>query len=254
MLAVVASGPGDASPGSGRVRRAGWWHLATALAALVGVGLQLWIEVDPAPDPDRPALSTPMRLWNVLSYFTVRSNLLVLVTAGLLWRDPRRAGPVFTVVRLAALTMITVTGLVYAVVLAPLWEPTGWQKVADQTLHYTVPALAVVAYLVAGPRPRFSGRTLVLSLAVPVAYIAYTLVRSPFVTVERDGVTRHWYPYHFIDVDDLGYGRAILNTVGVLLLVLAVGSLLRYLDRRLRPAPGGSVTLAATGVASGDRP
>jgi len=33
-------------------------------------------------------------------------------------------------------------------------------------------------------------------------------VRSPFITYTQDGGTKHWYPYHFINVDDLGYGRA----------------------------------------------
>jgi hypothetical protein len=63
----------------------GIW-LATFQAAVLGVGLQLLIEFDPAPNPDRPEFSTPIRLWNVLSYFTVWSNILVLVVAFLLWR------------------------------------------------------------------------------------------------------------------------------------------------------------------------
>ncbi len=223
---------------SAGVRRAKWWHLATFIAALWGVGVQVWIEVDPAPNPDRPDFSTAVRLWNVVSYFTVWSNLLVLVVAFLLWRDPARTGPLFVVFRHASLVMITVTGVVYAWLLAPLWDPTGWQRVADETLHYTVPVLAVVSYLVVGPRPRFTTRTLWAMLTIPLAFIVYTLIRSPFIEYTQDGETRYWYPYHFIDVNDLGYGRSLLNCLGVFVLLLGVGYLYLFADRKLSPKPG----------------
>lgn len=241
MTPTEAPDPTQVSVG---VRRARWWHLATFVAAVFGVGLQLWIEFDPAPNPDRPEFSTPIRLWNVLSYFTVWSNILVLVVAYLLWRDPLRRGPAFSLFRLASLVMITLTGVIYALVLAPLWNPTGWQRVADETLHYTVPILAVVSFLVVGPRPRFSTRTLWASVSIPLLYIAYTLIRSPFITYTQDGQTRHWYPYHFVDVDDLGYGRVLLNIVGLLLLLLAVAGLYLYLDRKLPERPTRSPAIS----------
>ena len=228
------------------VRRVRWLHLATCVLATLGVLLQLWIEVDPDPNPDRPDLSTPIRLWNVVSYFTIWSNILVAVVAFLVWRDPLRTGRVFGVFRHASLAMITVTGMVYATVLAPLWDPTGWQRIADETLHYTVPIVAVVTYLVAGPRPRFSARTLWASLLIPVSYVVYTLIRSPFIEYTKDGETRHWYPYHFIDVDDLGYGRVAINTVGVFVLLLAVASVFLTLDRRLSPRPKVGATVQMT--------
>ncbi|MGH8824265.1 MAG: Pr6Pr family membrane protein [Jiangellaceae bacterium] len=234
---MAPTGARDSTQVDAGVRRARWWHLATFVAAVFGVGLQLWIEFDPAPNPDRPEFSTPIRLWNVLSYFTVWSNILVLVVAYLLWRDPLRRGRVFTVFRLASVVMITLTGVIYALVLAPLWNPTGWQRVADETLHYTVPILAVVSFLVAGPRPRFSTRTLWASVSIPLVYIAYTLIRSPFITYTQDGQTRHWYPYHFLDVDDLGYGRVLINIAGLLLLLLAVAGIFLYLDRKLPERP-----------------
>ena len=222
---------------SAGVRRARWWHLATFIAALWGVAVQVWIEVDPAPNPDRPEFSTVIRLWNVVSYFTVWSNILVLAVAFLLWRDAARTGWWFVVFQHASLAMITVTGVVYAWLLAPLWDPTGWQRVADETLHYTVPFLAVVSYLVVGPRPRFTTRTLWAMLAIPLTYIVYTLIRSPFIDYSQDGETRHWYPYHFVDVNDLGYGRALINSLAVLLLLLGVGALYLLADRKLPPKP-----------------
>jgi hypothetical protein len=219
------------------ITMARWWHWATFAVGAFGVIAQLWIVATQTLTEDMIQLSEPIRLWNVLSYFTIWSNILVTVVAYLLARDPRRDGPAFNTFRLASVVMITITGLIYALVLAKIWEPTGWQKIADETLHYSVPTLAVVGYLLFGPRPRFSLTTLWRSLIIPLVWIAYTLIRSPFITYTEHGETRHWYPYHFINVDDIGYGRSLLNIAGIFLLLTAVGWVYVLLDRKLRPRP-----------------
>lgn len=216
---------------------AGWWHWATFALGAFGVIAQLWIVATQTLTEDMAQLSDPIRLWNVLSYFTIWSNILVTVVAYLLARNPRRDGAVFNAFRLASLFMITITCLIYALVLAKVWEPTGWQKIVDETLHYSVPALAVVGYVLFGPRPLFSLATLGWSLLIPLSWIPYTLIRSPFITYTQDGETRHWYPYHFINVDDIGYGRALLNIVGVFVLLVAVGWVFVFIDRKLQPRP-----------------
>jgi hypothetical protein len=173
----------------------------------------------------------------MLSFFTIWSNILVTVVAYLLIRSPRHSGGVFQVFRLGSLVMITITGVIYALALAPLWHPTCWQKVADQTLHYAVPVLAVVGYLLLGPRPRFSWDALWRSVLIPLAWVVYTLIRSPLISYTQSGDTRHWYPYHFINVDDLAYGRVLVNMLGIFALLLAVGWVYLFLDRRLPAAP-----------------
>jgi len=213
------------------------WHSATFAVGAFGVIAQLWIVATQTLTEEMVQLSEPIRLWNVLSYFTIWSNILVTVVAYLLARNPQRSGPMFNTFRLASVVMITITGLIYALVLAKVWEPTGWQKIADETLHYSVPFLAVVGYLLFGPRPRFDLATLWRSLTIPLAWIAYTLIRSPFITYTEDGETRHWYPYHFINVDDIGYGRALFNIAAIFLLLLVVGWLFVFLDRKLLPRP-----------------
>jgi len=213
------------------------WHAATFAFGVFGVVAQLWIVATQTLTEDMVQLSDPIRLWNVLSYFTIWSNILVAVIAFYLARDPARSGTTFNTLRFASVVMISVTGLVYALVLAKVWEPTGWQKVADQTLHYSVPFLAVVGYLVFGPRPRFSPAILWRSLAIPLAWIVYTLIRSPFITYTEDGETKHWYPYHFINIDDIGYGKALVNIAAVFLLLLVVSWIYVFLDRKLSPRP-----------------
>ena len=139
--------------------------------------------------------------------------------------------------RLSGLDMITITGVIYALVLAQLWAPTGWQKIVDETLHYSVPIFAVGGFLLFGPRPLFSRDTLWRSLIIPVAWVAYRLIRSPFISYTQGGETRHWYPYHFINVDDIGYGQVLLNMAVIFLFLLALSWLYTYLDRKLPARP-----------------
>ncbi|MGH3735435.1 MAG: Pr6Pr family membrane protein [Micromonosporaceae bacterium] len=218
------------------VRWARGWHAATCVLAVLGLGLQLWLAVDRPLFPGR--YTTPVVVWNILSYFTIWSNIVVAVVTYLLARDPARRGGWFDAVRLSGLVMITVTGLVYAFVLAAIWQPVGWYKVADQTLHYTVPLLAVLGYLLFGPRPSLTRAALGGSLLIPVVWLAYTLVRGPFVPFTEASRERHFYPYHFIDIDLIGYGPALVNIVGVMLLLLAVSAGYWLLDRKLPARPG----------------
>jgi len=73
-------------------------------------------------------------------------------------------------------------------------------------LHTAVPLLGVVGWLLFGPRGLISWRTVALAFVYPVGWVAFTMIR---------GAAIHWYPYPFIDVDDLGYARAAVNVVAV---------------------------------------
>jgi hypothetical protein len=129
--------------------------------------------------------ATVTRVIRYFSYFTVQSNILVAVTAVTLVANPWRDGPVWRVVRLNAIVGITVTGLIYVTLLRPVVDLHGVSKLTDVAFHYVVPLLAVVAWLVLGPRPRIDEVTLLGFLVWPIAYVAYTL---------GHGAASHWYP------------------------------------------------------------
>jgi hypothetical protein len=113
----------------------------------------------------------------VLSFFTIQSNILSGVTSAQLARNPNRGGPIWCAVRLASLFGITVTGIVYATVLAKVHEPHGWQETSTNTVfHYLVPIRMVLGWLLFGPRRRINGRTIRLSMLWPLAWISYILI------------------------------------------------------------------------------
>jgi hypothetical protein len=204
-------------------------HTVTAVVAVAALALQTVLVVtgdSVLAETEVPPLLT--RLGRLVSYFTIQSNLLVAVTAVQLARDPLRDGRWWRPVRAAAIVGIAVTGLVHFVLLRPLLDLDGASWVADKMLHMVVPLLAVIGWIVAGPRPRAPWRDAVTALVWPVAWLVWTLAV---------GAVTGWYPYPFLDVGAKGAGSVAVTCVGVTALFLALAAVLSWLDRRMPPTP-----------------
>ena len=214
-------------------------HGTVALVAVVALVLQLVLVVQGSAvlvEQDPPGLVT--RLGRFVSYFTIQSNFLVAVASIMLTRHPDRTTPWLRIIRLAGLVGITVTGIVHFFLLRPLLDLDGADWTADKLLHMVVPVLAILVWLLAGPRPMVRGRDMVLAMAWPVAWLAWTLVV---------GQVSGWVPYPFLDADDHGWGEVAAVCGGVLVLFFAVFALVAWLDRRLPPAPRRTHHLVASG-------
>ena len=207
------------------------WHGCIAVLVLFALVVQTWIAVDAAARPPGHAVGTLAgtallgRLVRTISFFTIQSNVLSGIVAAQLAYRPGRDGMGWRVLRLDALFGITVTGIVYATVLAKVHEPRGWQQTSSNAVvHYVVPIMMVLGWVMFGPRPRIDARVLGRSLIWPLLYFGYTLVR---------GSITKWYPYPFVDVNTQGYGRVLINAVLVTLVLGAVAGLYLFGDRRL---------------------
>ncbi len=188
----------------------------TAALAYAGVALQLWINVVGDANGYGPLGET----LHLVSYFTMTSNLVVAVVSTLLASEPARTGRWFDALRLAALVMISVTGIVYWLLLHG--DPqTGLDWVANMLTHTVVPLAAVSSWLFVGPHGRFRWRLVPLMLVIPVAWLVHALIR---------GAVSGYYAYLFIDVSDLGYAGAGLNILGVVALALVLAALFVGVD------------------------
>jgi hypothetical protein len=173
------------------------------------------------------------RFIRMFSYFTIQSNLLVGVAAVTLAVSPARDGPVWRVLRLDGLVGISVTGVVYTTVLRSGVSLHGWAVATDAVFHYVVPLMAVLGWLAFGPRPRVDRRTAAWSLAWPVAWLGYTLLR---------GHASNWYPYPFIDVIVHGYAVVAMNSLLVTVVLAVMAAAFWLGDAYL---PGGRPSRAA---------
>lgn len=189
-------------------------------------------------------------LWFTLSYFTVWSNIVTFISNWGLCMDPTRDSARFRWFRMTSLVMITVTGLVYAIVLAPISNPVGLEVYTNIGYHYISPWATVLGFLIFGPRPRFTRHQVLTMLLIPVIWLIYTLLRGllllrppPIAPDTQLGEPQHWYPYPFIDVNDPsplvpgleygGYAGVGVNIVAILVLGVLIGFVFVGLDRLL---------------------
>ena len=189
-------------------------RFVTLFSALSGILLIFYVNLSVMRYGD--VLST---VGNLLSFFTVQSNILVFVVMiGLVlgfWKS-LKSHAFFHVV----LVNILITGLVYFFVLENVWEPEGFVKIADQLLHYSTPILFFVYYFVGLVRKKISYRVVFLVLIYPVVFFVYSLVRGSFTD---------FYPYFFIDPFVYSYSQIFVNASMVLFLFVGVSAVLVFL-------------------------
>jgi hypothetical protein len=149
-------------------------------------------------------------LVNCFSFFTVLTNTLVAVVLSfeLTHRDSaaRRwfLGPA---VRSGIAVSIALVGLAYSLLLRHLWQPEGWQFIADELLHDVMPVLFIGYWWVCVPKGSLRLRHIGLWMLYPLVYFGYILLRGNLLAA---------YPYPFIDVATLGYPQVLINAGGIL--------------------------------------
>lgn len=205
------------------MRPARAWH--AVLAGVIVVALIVQLSVTVSGVSSQVSLAT--RLVRLFSYFTIQSNLLVAAAAISLAIDPQRDGKWWRVLRLDGLLGIATTGLVYHIVLASISKATGLALLASDGFHYVSPWMALVGWLLFGPRPRIGWSTVALSLIWPAAWLAYTFMHGAF---------SGWYPYPFLNAAQIGYPAALTNTAAVLVGACLVVLVFMAVDRWV-PAP-----------------
>lgn len=175
---------------------------------------------------DITGFSTLKTLTNFFSYFTILSNLLVAVCLTTALVAPlSKMGSFFskTSVQSAIAVYIFIVGLVYNLVLRSIWNPTGWQLVADNLLHVVVPLLYLIYWFLYTPKKVLKWKNILPWLIFPALYLTWSLLRGP----EAD-----WYPYPFIHAGNLGYIKVAINSLFVLIAILLTGLGLVAINRR----------------------
>lgn len=173
-------------------------------------------------------------LLNTFSYFTIQSNMLVILTSGILAFKPNITGNWWRILRLAALAGITVTGIVFVTVLAKYVELSGAALVYNYLFHYVSPTATVLGFIFVGPRLGLKWRDMWF-MAWPVAWVIYTMTRGAVFHPVFNGFTEYasQYPYGFLDVNRVPLSEVIGSIIIIALLITAVGSAYIWGDRRL---------------------
>jgi hypothetical protein len=116
---------------------------------------------------------------------------------------------------MAAINMVVV-GIVFAVLLrnSDLGALLPW---VNFVVHYLMPCVVVLDWVVLPPRIRLGVRELLVCLIFPALYLVYVLVRGSIV---------NWYPYPFLNPVKGGYGGVAAYAVAVTVVFILAGVVL----------------------------
>lgn len=183
-----------------------------------------------------------------LSYFTTQSNLLIAAlflvlaagTAAQLISSGASGVPFHIApwLQLGVVFFIQITFLVYAFMLSGgTFSMGGEMALSTILLHYAVPIMALIDFVLFLPHGRVSYKHAALWLVYPAAYVGFCFIRAELGPPFWDGSR---FPYFFMDADKLG-----LNLLWIAPLFFAgyfaLGCLLvradRLLARKNAPTP-----------------
>lgn len=203
---------------AGLLAALGWFALALQFRLVLGVNGNAGIGI----------AETLVRFF---SYFTILTNTLAASVLTSVMLGHTRSLLTRPRVQTAVAVYITVVGAVYFLILRHLWQPQGPQWLADTLLHYVMPALYVLFWLFFVRKDTIGWRDSLIWLLFPLGYVCAVLAR---------GVPSKFYPYPFIDVNELGYLAVARNSAILFVAFLLAGLLYVGLARLLRGKPGSA--------------
>ena len=136
---------------------------------------------------------------NFFAYLTMQSNIAFMVVCVVGAIVALRSGadpPWLTNLHALVLTWILVAGIVFAILVQQAGARGFTLEVpwSDQVLHFWLPAFALLEWVFATGRGRAQWRMLFVVIGYPVVWGVITLVRGAVVG---------WYPYFFLDPDQV---------------------------------------------------
>ncbi|MFZ2035181.1 MAG: Pr6Pr family membrane protein [Candidatus Dormiibacterota bacterium] len=153
---------------------------------------------------------------NYFSYFTIDSNLIAtgVLIAAALYRD-RASAPRLDVVRGGAVVYMSITGIVFTLLLSNTDVDTAIPWV-NSVVHELMPLVMLADWLITPPAARLRLRHGLLWLSFPLVWIVYTIIRGAIVNL---------YPYPFLNPANGGYASVAVYCVAILIAMLVVGAL-----------------------------
>ena len=195
-------------------------HILTALCAAVGVVLQCGF------------FGGRLNL-AALQYFTLMSSILCAVYfAGAAVRTLRRGDTWLPVCKGALVMAMAITGITFHLFLAAgdfNMGPT--QLITNHLLHTAAPLLTVLDWLLFDEKGHYRRFEPFLWGIFPAAYFVYTMIRARVSSFRFYNGSP--YPYPFMDVDALGWGKVLLIFLAMAAAFLALGYVLVWIDHLL---------------------
>ena len=161
---------------------------------------------------DNRSISLVQTIIRFFSYFTIDTNFLVAICSAILVLIPKsKIGNFFN--RQTTLTAITVyivvVGIIYNFNLRALGTPIGLLILLNELMHLIIPLLFFIFWLVSVPKNLLKWKDFWTWLIYPLLYIIIILLL---------GSNSNFYPYPFINVNEIGTNQTLINSLIIALL------------------------------------
>lgn len=161
------------------------------------------------------------------SYFTILTNLFVTIycTNQLLKPNEKNTSILNKPETLTALMVfILIVGLVYHIALKPIWNPEGMQMILSEICHTFIPLGAFILWIISDNKKTIELKRLLKWLLYPIIYIVFVLIRGNYA---------NFYPYPFLDVQTLGIGKVLVNSLFLLIVMIIFLILFYFIGKKL---------------------
>ncbi len=189
------------------------YRLCLGILGLIGVSMQIYQDG-----------------WGMLLYYTVLSNILVFSFLFYLAVREAKSGKISDTKTLrikAAVTMsITITFLVYHIMLAPLAEPDEFWNIRNMIVHYLVPIGFIADTLFIDRQKIYRWYDPFWWTGAPLAYFIFALFNGTVLKWRIPGAEDSPFAYFFINVNKYGWAQVGKNTIFILLAYIIVGFVL----------------------------
>lgn len=163
----------------------------------------------------------------LFSTYTMQSNFMVIIwmSSAIIFQEKNSDRPLFSGLIHGAITLyITVTFIIFAILLAPMYHPTGIGAYTNLSLHYLVPIAFIIDWVLTEMPHEYKWKYILIWLVYPLLYLAFTLVR---------GAITNNYIYPFLDVN--AFGVPIFTAICFALagFFLGLGALYVFINRNV---------------------
>jgi len=158
--------------------------------------------------------------------FSIQTNYIVTIwfTLAILWHNkPEFLGKITGPLKGAFTMYITITFIVFAILLSPFYQPTGWAAFSNLVIHYITPIAFIVDWVLTETKVRYEWNYLPYWITYPLCYIIFAVIH---------GTITGNYIYYFLDINALGI---LVFAMFVSILVgfgIALGSLYIWINRK----------------------
>ena len=191
-------------------------RICFAIIGWLSVVLQLYLSIQLAMANGKTILTGAIVF---ISFFTILTNILVCLVLSYSsttskpasWLAKFFSNPL---VASGVAVSIAMVGIIYHLLLRKIWNPQGFQLIADMSLHYLMPTLFIIYWALFVNKAGLRWLHCIVWCAYPITYLCYSLMR---------GKITGSYPYPFIDVGIIGYQQALINSAGLLVCFILLG-------------------------------